>query len=333
MALIIGMDEAGYGPNLGPLIVGATAWEVPGDPRTLDLWQAFAGVVEQSPPVQGSHVQVADSKQVYSPTKGLEHLEQGLLHGLAVLQSCLRARDPEYHTDVANPQYPFPQSFRELLRQVTVLVPEALDVEPWFAGADRALPFGLQLPLASAWHVRCQSHDIRLRAMRADVVLTRRFNELTRANDSKGRALSEISMHLLEHVWRECDGEKHDQVLILADKHGGRNRYQEFLPIVFGDRFIRCLRESAESSRYAVGAAEIRFETKSERHLPVALASMLCKYLRELSMEMFNRFWTERQPGLKATAGYPQDARRFKQEIAALQAKLGIDDEVLWRER
>jgi hypothetical protein len=35
MALLIGMDEAGYGPNLGPLVISATAWEVPGDGGSL----------------------------------------------------------------------------------------------------------------------------------------------------------------------------------------------------------------------------------------------------------------------------------------------------------
>jgi hypothetical protein len=28
MGILIGMDEAGYGPNFGPLVVAATAWEV-----------------------------------------------------------------------------------------------------------------------------------------------------------------------------------------------------------------------------------------------------------------------------------------------------------------
>ena len=27
--IVIGVDEAGYGPNIGPLIVAATAWRVP----------------------------------------------------------------------------------------------------------------------------------------------------------------------------------------------------------------------------------------------------------------------------------------------------------------
>ena len=29
MGILIGMDEAGYGPNYGPLVVAATAWYAP----------------------------------------------------------------------------------------------------------------------------------------------------------------------------------------------------------------------------------------------------------------------------------------------------------------
>jgi hypothetical protein len=38
-------------------------------------------------------------------------------------------------------------------------------------------------------------------------------------------------------------------------------------------------------------------------------------------------------PGLRPTAGYPQDARRFKAQIAAKQQALGIADRCLWRVR
>ena len=33
MAFLIGTDEAGYGPNLGPLVISATVWEVPDGAR------------------------------------------------------------------------------------------------------------------------------------------------------------------------------------------------------------------------------------------------------------------------------------------------------------
>jgi hypothetical protein len=325
MALLIGMDEAGYGPNLGPLVISATAWEVPGDPRRIDLWEKFSGIVEQTAPSAGAHIQIADSKQVYTPARGFDHLEAGVLHALALRLSqtngngCVAAGSTD--------------SFRSLLGELAVYPRDEFDTEPWFAGSDRLLAASQNTSLTQAWLDRCRSHGVRLRAICSDVVLTRRFNEQTRLHDSKGRALSEMSMQVLRHIWRKAGGEEHDAALIIADKHGGRNRYHEFLPIVFGDQFIRCHNESTEQSRYSVGKAEIRFETKSERHLPVALASMVSKYLRELAMALFNRFWIDRQPGLKPTAGYPVDALRFKADIAVLQKRLGIADEILWRER
>jgi hypothetical protein len=82
-----------------------------------------------------------------------------------------------------------------------------------------------------------------------------------------------------------------------------------------------------------VGDSEIRFRTKAEAHLPVALASMVCKYVRELAMDLFNDFWAKHVPGLKPTKGYPVDAKRFKNDIAEAQRQLGITDDVLWRER
>ena len=78
---------------------------------------------------------------------------------------------------------------------------------------------------------------------------------------------------------------------------------------------------------------EAHFCTGGEAHLPVALASMTAKYLRELAMLAFNAWWCERVPGLRPTAGYPGDARRFKEDIAQKQRRLKIEDAMLWRER
>src|SRR5262249_6720850 len=232
MALLIGMDEAGYGPNLGPLVISATAWEVPGDPRRIDLWEKFAGIVVQTAPANGEHIQIADSKIVYSPARGLDNLESGVLHALALW-------DKGNHTS-AGTGAATAITYRSLLRRLAIRPPEDIDQEPWFAGADHPLPTSGDGALGQVWLWRCQSHKIRLPAVCSDVVLTGRFNGETRRHDSKGRALSEMSMNVLRHIWQAVDGDNHDKALIIADKHGGRNRYHEFLPRVFGDRFIRC---------------------------------------------------------------------------------------------
>ena len=77
----------------------------------------------------------------------------------------------------------------------------------------------------------------------------------------------------------------------------------------------------------------VTFRTRGEAELPTALASMTAKYHRELAMRAFNDFWTKQVPGLRPTAGYPNDAKRFKAAIAHRQRELGIDDCDLWRNR
>ncbi|MFN9374891.1 MAG: hypothetical protein ACK6D3_23645 [Planctomycetaceae bacterium] len=319
MPLLIGLDEAGYGPNLGPLLIAATVWEVPTDPTRCDLHTEFAGIVRRPDEAQPHAITVGDSKQVYSAGHGLAALEAPLWHALALLSS---------------PDTAPPASWNDLLQ--TVLRGPAPDParEPWYA-AGLPLPTdpaSHHLPRLGDWRARCAERGIHLRQLAVDLVSPSRFNALNRQTGSKGRSLSELSLQLVARCVSQLP-ESHAPVLVLADKHGGRNRYHDFLPIVVGDTFISCLEESARISRYRAGRFEFRFQTQSERHLPTALASMLAKYLRELAMRQFNAWWQAQVPNLKSTAGYPVDAARFRRDIAVRQGELGISDDILWREK
>ena len=127
------------------------------------------------------------------------------------------------------------------------------------------------------------------------------------------------------------------QVLIICDKHGGRNRYGPLLQQQFPSALIEVHGESRAASIYRWGPPEqrieIRFCTGGESFLPTALASMASKYLRELAMHALNTYWCGHVTGLRPTAGYPVDARRFKRDIGQQQAALGIADQILWRMR
>jgi hypothetical protein len=65
--------------------------------------------------------------------------------------------------------------------------------------------------------------------------------------------------------------------------------------------------------------------------LTVAALKSRLVFLELMSAE--NQFWCQRVPGLRPTAGYPVDARRFQAEIAACQQEWGIDSRLLWRKR
>ena len=178
--------------------------------------------------------------------------------------------------------------------------------------------------------VRYFMTDVTLKAIKSAIVQPQRFNELVRAADNKALALSRISLGLLRSVWNPDDERP---TLVICDKHGGRNRYDDLLAEILDGQMLFSVGEARERSVYRVGSTELRFQMKAEANFPVALASLVCKYVRELSMDVFNQFWSEHIPGLKPTAGYPLDAMRFRQDIAEVQTTLGITNEILWRER
>src|SRR5437879_3788489 len=82
MAWLVGIDEAGYGPNLGPLVMTAAPIAIPDGQKPTDLWQELSKVVRRHTDEDDGRLLVADSKQVYSPARGLVSLEKSVLAAL-----------------------------------------------------------------------------------------------------------------------------------------------------------------------------------------------------------------------------------------------------------
>jgi hypothetical protein len=361
MGILIGMDEAGYGPNYGPLVVAATAWEVAEEdtgnrgqrsegedfgleisdcgmqtksairsPKSeidaVDLYRLLRGIVVKS--ASERRIAIADSKALYKPGLGLRQLERGIHAVLAAIgrpASCLSAfldgcaADPDGHH-----------------RHVC-----------WHDSFDCALPIDAAADelsrLAPRFARACDLASVRPIAIRARYVFPAQFNELIEQYGTKGAALSHVTVGLLREVMDLVHGGSRPlrspgtATHVVCDKHGGRNFYGALLQHHFSEHWIEPVFESHAESRYEWGAEESRicvmFRMQGERFLPTALASMTAKYLRELAMRPFNEFWCSRVPGLRPTAGYPNDAHRFRKAIAGVQHELKIDDHILWRNR
>ena len=244
MPQLIGMDEAGYGPNLGPLVITATSWTMADDPRECDLFDLLSDVVTRTTGDVDRRLHVGDSKQVYSPAKGLRSLE---LTVLAILRAA------EVPTD----------SFHSLWHAVAVERTSAADVEPWHADGDFPLPVACDAAILDRLSRRlmdCLNRcDVEPPRVACEVVLTERFNSLTIASGSKGQMLSRLSISLLRHLWNP-DG--HSGAFIICDKHGGRNRYDELLAEVVDGQMIFCTAEGRELSAYRIGKPKCDFKHK-----------------------------------------------------------------------
>jgi ribonuclease HII len=168
------------------------------------------------------------------------------------------------------------------------------------------------------------------------LVCPARFNQVTQQAGSKAAVLA-LALAELVRVYQQLDGEA-EPAFFLVDKHGGRNCYAGILQQTLPEGFVLVQEEGSKRSVYTVLGLKRQLRLVVEpradrRHFCVALASMVSKYLRELLMLEFNRFWQQHVPGLKPTAGYPGDAARFYEAIRPAMERLQIAEPVIWRQR
>lgn len=301
----IGVDEAGLGPNLGPLVIVATRW-TGAVSTTDDLWNRFAEAVSQTRDSDRLHphrLHIGDSKSVYrnkSDFPVLERSARAILAAAGITETGLQ-------------------------QLVATLDPAAnLDGIPWLEGVEDGpdeAPDSLLLESLQKSGGQLQ--------IAACFVPARRFNDELSKAASKGQALSRLSLQTLRRVWSPND----EPTSVWCDKHGGRNRYDDLLLEHCDGEFVIRHEEGRQASRYTVGQSQIVFGVKSERHFPVACASLIAKYLRQRAMRSFNAWWSERVPNLKPTEGYPQDAKRFRADIDNTMATLNLSAATLWRRK
>lgn len=325
MQVYAGIDEAGYGPMFGPLVIARSVFVLPdADPadEPPNLWQTLGKAVSDSISDKKHRIAVNDSKKLYTPASGLKHLERGVLAFL--------------HTAGADPT-----TLDEYLAALAYDGDSRQPDQLWYLddGGGPALPTTYdsgQLAISrSQLNIAMTAAGVKLHELKAAVVYEDRFNRMVAATRSKARcAWTFVSGHL-QTVWQRFGTHR---PTVIVDRQGGRTRYGDPLRLLFDGADVRVIDESPLASVYEVHLGEramtVRFEVDSEqRHMPVALASMVAKYTRELLMTRFNKFWQQHVPDVKPTKGYAADGKRFLADIEPAMGELGIASAQLVRQR
>jgi hypothetical protein len=350
--ILAGIDEAGYGPVLGPLVVGCCAFEVTAPDTASDeskmsicdagaalpcLWKMLRKHVSRSRSRNGRKLHVNDSKSVYSPNVGLKELERSVL----ALAAC------------AWPEWDWSQP--ALLGRICPSLAGDLPGYAWYAanraGGERSTDSGdpARFPIeCDALSTRLMVNALRQEMSRAGltaayvaarVVLERELNRMLEQTRNKAASLFSVAAVHIDQLMRAF-GDR--DLVIVCDRQGGREHYGALLRLMFDEWSLEVVGETAPRSEYRLmrsrgngaGTNVVRIifcERAESISMPVAYASMISKYLRESLMRRFNAFWRSHLPELQPTAGYYNDGLRFLRDIQSKRAELGIEEKELVR--
>lgn len=326
---IVGIDEAGYGPLLGPLVVSAAAFDVPREimqdlkdrAAGPNLWELLRASLTARHRKRDPRLAVADSKKL--------HGKSGTPAGIALLERAALV----FLMQHAQP----PGSLRTMLQQ---LCPHAVDMlrrYPWYADEDIALPLE-----AKAGDLGVQQSSVRrdlafagihFRGAWVEVLPEGDYNDMVGRTRNKAVVLFALATRLMQRI---ADAAGPRPLRIWVDRQGGRVAYARPLMTAFQDAELEIIEESPARSSYRINRHPapwmIRFVQEGEvHHLQIALASIFSKYVRELFMACFNRFWAKHIHDLRPTAGYYEDGQRFLADADQAIRRLGVDRSLLVR--
>jgi hypothetical protein len=320
LAHVLGIDEAGLSPVVGPLVVSGTLFKAADDVEGANFWRLLDGCVSKSGEKASSSgtgaLRVADSKKLHK--KGdISKLEEGVFSFLY----CRGDRNV--------------RSLADLMVRLNVDI-EAEDY-PWYRPAQLKLPVRIWRNTArrrgEGLRNAMGSSGVAFAAAYCEPVLEGQFNRDIERTRNKAVLLWERVSRIIYRALKVCrDG----NLTVCVDKLGGRDRYDDLLEDVLGE--ARPVRSKAgrevSAYEYRPNGRRVRvlfMRSGEEKALPVALASMFSKYVRELFLRQLNEWFCERLPGLKPTAGYHNDGWRFVNETREFREKNGIPEELLVR--
>ncbi len=317
MAILVGIDEAGFGPILGPLVVSSSVFRVPDNLVWKKLWEVLRTSTSDRRTGLRGRLLIVDSKKAFTRSIGIKHLRRTVLAVLKHLGS-------------------EPKRAGEL---ISALCPDCLEhiaSYPWYKQLDDYPLEGDNADIAigaSMLRVDLAGQNIELLSLKSRCLEVAYYNRMVAVVNNKAKVLfSAVAELISDAVIRYKD----ENLEIIADRQGGRSHYRRELQLLFCGADLKILREDEDVSSYelTLDGRKVRvyfMVGADDKYLPVSLASMACKYLREVLVDNINRYFIGFNSTLRPTAGYWKDGLRFIEDIKTHIPNVSFDTNQLIR--
>jgi ribonuclease HII len=315
--VLVGIDEAGLGPILGPLVVSAACFTVPADGLKADFWQLLSDSVSANKKHLAGRLLICDSKKAYTPSTGIAFLEKTVLSCLHILGKA-------------------PTTIIELIDMLCPACKNRLAQYPWHKDlSHHDIKFNHDDIAISAgtFGRNLEKHNMSLVALNSFCFDVAFYNDMVRKVNNKSTVLFVAVCSLVDQIIK---GTGHRSFHFIIDRQGGRTKYTRQLRTMFPEMALKVLDENSSVSSYELSASykqvKIDFAVKADAiFLPACLASMVSKYLREKLMACINSYFLEKCRLLKPTAGYWTDGKRFINDLKTIAPQIQYDPNQLIR--
>jgi len=231
MPLLVGIDEAGFGPILGPLVVSSSSFSLGRQILEADLWQILKRSVGARRKHLAGRLLVTDSKKAYSKSLGIGHLQRTVLAFLRRLGKR-------------------PATLGELVALLSGDLLGRLAEYPWYADASSFPLSADEADEKIASQVLADdlaSNGIELLDLRSRCLDVACYNRMVEGVRNKANVLFTATAGLINEAFDAADG---DTLHVVADRQGGRVHYRKVLRVMFPETELTILRENPAGSSY-----------------------------------------------------------------------------------
>lgn len=299
MSLLVGVDENGLGPRLGPLVATAVTLEL--DATALEKPKALTKKAER--------MGIGDSKAV----SGFGDMAWAESVALAAL------------SDESGP----PTDADTLLH--TLAVDGLMALQSPCPKEASAQCWGAKFPLPAFGGDVREGRKVLAKLARAGASLVRARSAIACAkvySEGVERRRSKLSLdlELFERLLLDARAAAGIDLTAVCGMVGGIRSYHDYFFWIDPMRVVTLEEVKGRSSYHVHDFGTLTFEVDADAsNVAVALASMIGKYVRELGMARIHRFYAAQIPDLPEASGYHDPVTaRFVTATAELRQKLRL---------